>query len=125
MNNVSLIGRLTKDIELKYTAGTQTAVAKFSIAMRRDEKNSDFIPVTAFGKQAENLEKYCKKGSQIGVTGRLQSDSYEGKNGKVYTLEVISNGIEFLTPKGTTTEETKSSDPVPPAFEEIEEDIPF
>lgn len=126
MNNINLVGRLTKDIELKYTTGTEPkAVARFNLAIRRDEDNADFVPCIAFGRMAENLEKFCNKGSQIGIVGRLQSGSYEKEGKKIYTLDVICNQIEFLTPKGEKTEATKSKDPVPTDFASIEEDIPF
>lgn len=100
MNNIVLVGRLTKDIELKYTAGTEPrAVARFNVAIRRDEDHTDFIPCIAFGKMAENCEKFLKKGSQVGIVGRLQSGSYEKEGKKIYTLDVVCNQVEFLTPK--------------------------
>lgn len=125
MNSVVLIGRLTRDPELRYTAGTQTAVATFALAIDRyakqgEEKKADFPNIIVFGKTAENCEKYLKKGMLAGVEGRLQTGSYKNKNGEtVYTTDVIADKVEFL-------EKTKIEKPVSPiGFAEIEEDIPF
>ena len=125
MNSVHLIGRLTKDPELRYTAGTQTAVTTFTLAIDRyvkqgEEKKADFPKIIVFGKTAENCEKYLKKGMLAGVEGRLQTGSYKNKNGDtVYTTDVIADKVEFL-------EKTKAEKPVSPIdFAEIEEDIPF
>lgn len=125
MNSVHLIGRLTRDPELRYTAGTQTAVATFALAIDRyakqgEEKKADFPNIIVFGKTAENCEKYLKKGMLAGVEGRLQTGSYKNKNGEtVYTTDVIADKVEFL-------EKTKIEKPVSPiGFAEIEEDIPF
>ena len=102
MNSVVLIGRLTRDPELRYTSGTQMAVATFSVAIDRPvragaEKQTDFPRVTVFGKQAENCEKYLKKGRLVGVQGRLQTGSYTNKDGAtVYTTDVVADRVEFL-----------------------------
>ena len=126
MNNIALVGRLTKDIELKYTTGTEPrAVARFNVAIRRDEDHTDFIPCIAFGKMAENCEKFLKKGSQVGIVGRLQSGSYEKEGKKIYTLDVVCNQVEFLTPKTEQAETAKPAEPVPSDFAALEEDIPF
>lgn len=105
MNTVNLIGRLTKDPELKYTA-SGIAVCKFTVAVNRDftnqsgEREADFINCTAFKKTAENLSNYQTKGSQIGVVGRIQTGSFEGQDGKrVFTTDVIVDRIEFLGSK--------------------------
>lgn len=102
MNNVSIIGRLTKDIELRYTP-QQTAVAQFSIAINRgkdkngDDKGVDFPRIIVFGKMAENCERYLKKGRLVGIQGRIQTGSYKNKNGDtVYTTDVVANNVEFL-----------------------------
>lgn len=125
MNNVNVVGRLTKDIDLKYTSGTEPkAVARFNVAVRRDEDNTDFIPCIAFGRMAENCEKFLKKGSQVGIVGRLQSGSYEKEGKKIYTLDVICNQVEFLTPK-TEQAEPKPAEPTPSDFSALDEDIPF
>lgn len=99
MNSVILIGRLTKKPELEYTAGN-TPVTKFTIAVDRDKKDedADFIRITVFGRQAENVCRFMDKGRQISVMGRIQTGSYPDKNtGKtVYTTDIIANRIEFL-----------------------------
>ena len=102
MNSVVLIGRLTRDPELRYTSGSQMAVATFTIAIDRPvraggEKQTDFPRVTVFGKQAENCEKYLAKGRLVGVQGRLQTGSYTNKDGAtVYTTDVVADRVEFL-----------------------------
>lgn len=101
MNSVILIGRLTRDPELRYTSGTQMAVATFTVAIDRPvragaEKQTDFPRVTVFGKQAENCEKYLAKGRLVGVQGRLQTGSYTNKDGvTVYTTDVVADRVEF------------------------------
>ena len=103
MNSVILIGRLTRDPELRYTNGSQMAIAKFSLAIDRptrqgEEKKADFPRVTVFGKQAENCEKYLSKGKMVCVQGRIQTGSYQDKDGKtVYTTDVIASNVEFLS----------------------------
>lgn len=101
MNNVVLIGRLTKDVELKYTSN-QTSVAHFSLAVNRpqaqnNENSADFIRITVFGKQAENCNRYLSKGRQAAVSGRIQTGSYKDRDGRtVYTTDIIANNVEFL-----------------------------
>src|SRR5690625_2484325 len=102
LNRVVLVGRLTKDPELKYTA-SGVAVANFTIACNRPYKNqqgeneADFINCVAWRKPAENLANYMKKGGLIGVDGRIQTRSYEGQDGKmVYVTEVVAESIQFL-----------------------------
>ncbi len=105
MNSVALAGRLARDPEVRYTQ-SQTAVASFTLAVDRPfsrdrENNADFIRIKAFGKQAEFVEKYLNKGRLIGLTGRIETGSYQDKDGKtVYTTEVVADRIEFLGPKG-------------------------
>lgn len=98
MNKVILIGRFTKDIEARETSGG--TVAKSTIAVDRfskNEKSADFISVVFFGKNAENVSRYCKKGSPIAIEGRIQTGSYEDKDGKkVYTTDVIVERMEFI-----------------------------
>lgn len=101
MNSVVLIGRLTRDPELRYTT-SQMAVATFSLAIDRPvragkERETDFPRITVFGKQAENCEKYLAKGRMAAVQGRLQTGSYTNKDGaKVYTTDVVADRVEFL-----------------------------
>lgn len=104
MNNVSLVGRITKDLELKYTQSNK-AVVNFTLAVNRnfqssDGEDADFIRVQVWNKTAENLVNYMGKGSQIGVTGRIQTRSYDKDNGeRVYITEVIANTIDYLESK--------------------------
>lgn len=102
MNNTTIAGRLTKDPDLRYTANGK-AVANFTVAVNRPFKNTqgeneaDFINCVAFGKQAENLANYMKKGSMVGVEGRIQTGSYENKEGRrIFTTDVMANQITFL-----------------------------
>jgi len=104
MNIVVLTGRLTRDPELKY-GQSGTAYCKFTIAvnrMRRDDP-TDFINCAAFGKTAELIGEYIRKGSQLGVQGRIQTSSYEMNGEKRYRTEVVVDRIEFLDSKGSNT----------------------
>lgn len=105
MNNAQLIGRLTKDPEIKYTQGGK-AVTNFTLAVNRPFKNqngeyeADFILVQAWGKTAENTANFLRKGSQAAVEGRIQTRNYEGQDGKrVYVTEVVADSVHFLDPK--------------------------
>lgn len=108
MNKVELLGRLTKDVELRYSQGAQTmAIARFTVAINRRvaadrQQTADFIGCIAFGKTAENIDKYFHKGNQIAVVGRIQTGSYTNKdNQKVYTTDVVVDEFDFVDPKGT------------------------
>ena len=131
-NLVFLIGRLTKDPEVRYTSGTQMAVCTFTLAIDRPvkagaEKQTDFPRVTVFGKQAENCERFLSKGRLVGVQGRLQTGSYTDKNGNtVYTTDVIADRVEFL--ERAEKSEPKEAEPVPQGFAAVDEsefDVPF
>lgn len=104
MNNVSLIGRLTKDPELRYTP-SGVAVARFTLAVNRTfkkegEQQADFINVVTWRKTAENTANFLRKGSLAGVGGRIQTGSYDGQDGKkVFTVEVVADNVQFLEPK--------------------------
>lgn len=104
MNNVSLIGRLTRDVELKYTP-SNTAVCQFNIAVDRRFKSegqptADFIPVVAWKQTAEFIAKYFRKGNRIALTGRIQTRSWEGEGGKkCFATEVIAENVEFCESK--------------------------
>ena len=135
MNSVHLIGRLTRDPELRYTT-SQMAVATFSMAIDRPtradrEKETDFPRVTVFGKQAENCEKYLAKGMMTAVQGRLQTGSYTNKNGdKVFTTDVVAERVEFIEWKDAkqsngTTKAAFNDDDIPDGFEQLNEDVPF
>ena len=102
INNVTLIGRLTKDAELKYTPANQ-AVAQFTLAVNRTFKNangereSDFINCVIWRKSAENFANWAKKGALIGITGRIQTRNYENQQGqRVYITEVIAENFQML-----------------------------
>lgn len=102
MNKVVLIGRLTRDPELKFTPGTGTAVATFTLAVDRrasksGQKEADFIPIVVWGKQAESTANYMSKGKLMGVSGRIQTRSYDAKDGtKRYVTEVVADEVQFL-----------------------------
>lgn len=102
MNKVVLIGRLTKDPELRFTPGNGTAVTTFTIAIdrrfkREGQNEADFIPVVVWGKQAESTANYMNKGRLIGISGRIQTRSYEAKDGtRRYVTEVVAEEVQFL-----------------------------
>lgn len=105
INNVVLVGRLTRDLELRYTTSNKAAV-NFTLAVNRNFKNekgeltADFIGCTAYGKQAENMARFLNKGSLIGVEGKISTRNYQGKDGKtVYITEVIADKVNFLESK--------------------------
>ena len=104
MNKALLIGRLTKDPELRATS-TGRNVCQFSIAVNRNftnangEREADFINCVVWDKQAENLVKYQKKGNQIAVEGRIQTGSYEKDGQRVYTTDVVADNVQFLETK--------------------------
>ena len=111
MNNVSLVGRLTRDPEIK-TTNSGSTYARFSIAVDRRGKDAgtDFINIVAFGKTSEFIERYFRKGQRIGINGRIQTGSYEGKDGKkVYTFDVIAENVEFVESKGTSASATPAN----------------
>lgn len=103
MNSVQLLGRFARDPEVKYTQ-SGSAVARFSLAVDRymkDQKTADFISCVAFGKTAENVQKYFHKGSKIAVHGNIKTGSYDGKDGKkVYTTDVWVEGFDFCESSG-------------------------
>ncbi len=106
MNKVILMGRLTRDPEVRYGGANNSAVARFSLAVDRrfkrdgDEQTADFINCVAFGKTAEFLEKYARKGTKFVVEGRIQTGSYTNKEGqKVYTTDVVCENVEFAESK--------------------------
>lgn len=98
MNKIILIGNLTKDVELNFTAGSGTAVARFTVAVARMKKGeSDFINCISFGKTAETIAQYFFKGSKIAIEGHIQTGSYDAKDGtKRYTTDVIVDRFEFV-----------------------------
>lgn len=110
MNKVILIGRLTRDPELRFTPGSGAAVTSLTLAVDKfvnGEKQADFVPVVIWGKQAESTANYMSKGSQVAISGRIQTRSYDAKDGtKRYVTEVVAdqfNGVEFLGSKGNNS----------------------
>jgi single-strand DNA-binding protein len=131
MNLVVLTGRLARDPELKY-GQSGTAYCRFTLAVNRVAKDeADFIGCTAFGKTAEIVGEYLRKGSMIGVQGRLQTSSYEVNGEKRYRTDVIIDRVEFLESKSSSTvsENTvnipKSPEPVENSYEEDDDEFPF
>ena len=107
MNKVCLIGRLTRDPELRYTSSNR-AVASFTLAINRQftnqngQREADFIPVVVWGKQAENVKNYINQGSQIAVEGRIQTRSYDDQNGqRRYVTEVVADNVHFIESKAS------------------------
>lgn len=109
MNKVILIGRLTRDPELRFTAGSGTAVSTFTLAVDRTFKNkdgqkeADFINIVVWNKRAEVVANYLRKGSLVAVSGRIQTRSYEGNDGqKKYVTEVVADDFQFLDKKDSS-----------------------
>lgn len=135
MNSVQLIGRFTRDPEVRYTDGG-TSVARFTLACvrkyKKEDAAADFISCVAFGKTAESIEKYFKKGNRVGLNGRIQTGNYTNSAGnKVYTTDVIVEGIEFVESKAENSSDEKP-DPEKAAGEGfmnipdgIDEELPF
>ena len=128
INTVTLIGRITKDPNISYTSN-QMCIAKFNIALDRgkdkngESKGTDFPQIVAFGKVAELIERYTQKGSQVGISGHIHTDSYEKDGKKVYTTDVIADRVELMG-KAEKTEKPKQD--VPSGFEALtDSDIPF
>lgn len=106
MNKVILIGRLARDPEMRTTA-SGTPVTRFTIAVSRPftnqggEREADFISCVAWRRQAENIAKYCTKGSQVALEGRIQTGSYDGQDGtKRYTTDIVADNVTFLSSRG-------------------------
>lgn len=139
MNKVELMGRLTKDTEVRYTQVNNTLVATFTLAVNRrfaksdDEVKADFFQIVAWGKVGEFASKYFKKGQQVAVIGRLQSRHYEDKDGKtVYITEVIAEELYFADRKkddvsnGNKTDVTNTDGDDNNPFQQVnDDDLPF
>ena len=134
MNVSILIGRLTRDPELRYIPQSETAVCSFTLAVDRPqskEKAADFIRIVTFGKTAELCEKYIGKGRLVGVTGAIRTGSYKDKDGKtVYTVEVYADRVEFLDradkpesqERGFKAEDENQD--APSGFAYVDDDVP-
>ncbi len=110
MNKVIMMGRLTRDPEVRYSQGaSQTAIARFSLAVdrrwkREGEPDADFFNCTVFGRQADFVEKYLRQGTKVVITGRVQNDNYTNKEGqKVYSVQIIVEEIEFAESKNAAS----------------------
>lgn len=125
MNKVMLMGRLTRDPEVRVTQDGQTTIAKFGIAVDRrgKEDKADFFNVTAFNKTAQFAEKYLKKGTKIALAGRLQLDEYTNKDGqKVTSVSIVAEEVEFCESKKT---EDKPKDGFMDVPKDLDEELPF
>lgn len=123
MNKVFLIGRLTRDPELRYTS-SNIAVATFSIAVDRNfsnaagEREADFINIVVWRKQAENVKNCMHKGSQVAIDGRIQTRSYDDTDGKKrYVTEVVADNVQFLDSKGSRDASVPTSAPEPTPYD--------
>lgn len=155
MNEVVLLGRLVRDPELRYSTNSQMPICTFTLAVdrpvSRDRQNNgptaDFIRITVFGRQAENCSKYLQKGREAAVQGRIQTGSYQNRDGQtVYTTDVIANRVEFVGGRGQNNNQSSYQDrggnyrqqpvqenysqpsysEIPEGFETIDEDdVPF
>ena len=137
MNKVILMGRLTRDPDVRYSqTDSNMAIARFSLAVDRrykkqgDETTADFFNCTAFGKQGEFVEKYLKQGTKIVVTGRIQNDNYTNKEGqKVYSVQIMVEEIEFAESKaagqGAQNNDSMPSDGFMNIPDGIENELPF
>lgn len=136
MNVATLVGRLTKNVDLRYTSNGK-AVGSFTVAVNRPFKNAngeqeaDFILCQVWGKQAENLAQFTGKGSQIGLTGRIQTRSYDNKQGqRVFVTEVVADRVQFLDSKKQSDQGRQDSQNSPyqgqaEPFDINDDDIPF
>ena len=136
MNVATLVGRLTKNVDLRYTSNGK-AVGSFTVAVNRPFKNAngeqeaDFILCQVWGKQAENLAQFTGKGSQIGLTGRIQTRSYDNKQGqRVFVTEVVADRVQFLDSKKQSDQGRQEPQNAPyqgqaEPFDINDDDIPF
>lgn len=137
INNVVLIGRLTRDAELRYTP-SNIAVATFNLAVNRNFKNdngdreADFINVVMWRQQAENFANWVKKGNLVGITGCIQTRSYDNQQGqRVYVTEVVAESFQILEKKDNAANNASMENQIPPSFEKTnpmdisDDDLPF
>lgn len=136
INNVVMIGRLTRDVELRYTT-TNVAVATFTLAVNRNFKNADgereadFINCIMWRQQAENLANWTKKGMLVGITGRIQTRSYENQQGqRVYVTEVVAESFQVLEKRDNAANKSSLDNQMPPNFsgrpmDISDDDLPF
>ena len=132
MNRVDLVGRITADPEVKFSASGK-AYVRFSLAVNRESKDKgvDYPNCTAFGKTAELIGEWVKKGKLLAITGRIQTGSYEKDGRKIYTTDVMVERVEFLERRDdddyvippVKTEEHQQT--IPEGFSHLDDDIPF
>ena len=121
MNRVELIGRITRDPELRYTS-SNIATARFTLAVNRPfksqngEQGTDFINIVVWRKQAENVKKYVSKGSLVAVEGRIQTGSYEKDGQRIYTTDVVADSVQFLESKAQSQNRGGDADVTPADF---------
>lgn len=131
MNCITLVGRWTKDLELKFMPGNGTAVANAILAVDRrfkkdGQQEADFIPIVIYGKSAENAATYTGKGKLIGISGRIQTRNYEAKDGhKVYVTEVVAEEVQFLEWNKSSETSNVNNNDYGGATEVPGDDIPF
>ena len=126
MNRLTIIGRLSRDPEIRVTQDGQTTIARFGIAVDRRGKDqkADFFNVTAFGKTGEFVEKYLKKGTKVGIEGQLRTDEYTNKDGqKVTSVYILADKIEFVESKKEI--QTKKEDGFMDVPKDLGEELPF
>ena len=123
MNTVQLLGNIVRDPELKYAAGSGTAVSRFTVAVKRQFKKdeSDFINCIAFGKTAETIAQYFVKGNKIAIIGHIQTGSYDKDGKKVYTTDIIVDAFDFVSSKGSSNNSNEDYTFVP----NTDNDLPF
>ncbi len=130
MNKAILVGRLTRDPEMRDTQGG-TKVARFALAIDRRGKDAgaDYPSCVAFGKTAELVGQYLRKGSRVGVVGRIQTGSYERDGHKVYTTDIVVDEVEFLETRAEAqrgrAEDVEAAFGVPPEMTEDDDGLPF
>lgn len=125
LNRIVITGRMVKDVDLRYTQNGK-AVGNVTVAVNRPFKNqngeneADFINTVVWGKQAENLANYMRKGSQVGMDGRIQSRTYENQQGQtVYVTELVADNVQFLESKGNTSEKPNNQQKVDTYNQEV------
>ena len=137
INNVTLVGRLTKDPELRYTP-SNVAVASFNLAVNRNFKNqagdreADFISCIMWRQQAENFANWLKKGALVGITGRIQTRNYDNQQGqRLYVTEVVAESFQTLEKKDNSANQSSMENQMPPSYGQGEpmdisdDDLPF
>ena len=137
INNVTLVGRLTRDPELRYTT-SNVAVATFNLAVNRNfkgangEREADFINCMIWRKQAELFAEWCKKGNLVGITGRIQTRSYDNQQGKrVYVTEVVAETFQLLEKHDNSANQSNIEEQMPASFgatnplDISDDDMPF